>query len=395
MPGRQLTPEEDAAFQPLDPQMSAMEREARQARETGQLQGRISNRPGDPVPRNWFQNTVSGLTKGAQRGFTAQGVNPDILPGEEIPANIGDILGTLGATLGPFVAGPEVGIPAAGVYASAREANRQVDAGRNLKTINWPGVAGQGALGAVTGVVPISRTLSPAAKIGTSAGVGALAGAAGPAITQATEGNFNPTSPEVLQGAAAGGVVGGGFGALSPALEGIIARYLAAKAPLPTPQAPPPVGAPYSYTDLPADIIGPMSNIRSPRAGVESAPLPPIDGVPLLTGGKDVSPTMLSAHANKTLENALPADNPLEKLLRDRLDLQQLLSNFQEGGIPETPNADAAKMAQQQAILDYVTKALGGAKEIQGNVQNQAAQKQQAILEYIQQALQRGPEPPK
>jgi hypothetical protein len=83
-----------------------------------------------PQEPNLLTSTFSGLAKGLGRGVTAEGYNPEIAPGEEGAAAVGDFLGAAGVNTLPYLAGPGAGLAVNTIYAGARETNRELNQGK-------------------------------------------------------------------------------------------------------------------------------------------------------------------------------------------------------------------------------------------------------------------------
>jgi hypothetical protein len=58
----------------------------------------VTPKPEEP---NLYMSTLTGLGKGLGRGVTAEGYNPEIMPGEEGAAAVGDFVATAGVNILP------------------------------------------------------------------------------------------------------------------------------------------------------------------------------------------------------------------------------------------------------------------------------------------------------
>lgn len=169
-----------------------------------------------PEEPNLFMSTLTGLGKGLGRGVTAEGYNPEILPGEEGAAAVGDFVSTAGVNMLPYLAGPGAGLAVNTIYAGARETNRELNQGKRLDQLNPVAIGGQAALGALTSKLPPAVGRGLVSRVLTGAGIGAATGVSGRAIEQwADTGKVDFTDPTMAQAALFGGGIGGGVGAVS------------------------------------------------------------------------------------------------------------------------------------------------------------------------------------
>lgn len=173
----------------------------------------VTSKPEEP---NLFMSTLTGLGKGLGRGVTAEGYNPEILPGEEGAAVVGDFVSTAGVNMLPYLAGPGAGLAVNTIYAGARETNRELNQGKRLDQLNPVAIGGQAALGALTSKLPPAVGRGLVSRVLTGAGIGAATGVSGRAIEQwADTGKVDFTDPTMAQAALFGGGIGGGVGAVS------------------------------------------------------------------------------------------------------------------------------------------------------------------------------------
>jgi hypothetical protein len=151
---------------------------------------------------------AGAFAQGVGLGATAGLYRPEVEPGTEFASGAGDFLGTAAANVLPYLAGPEAGIPANAAYAALREGTREASLGQEL---NPAAIAGQGALGALTGKLPAALGRGAVPRLLTGAGLGATTGASGRAIEQlADTGQID--YEDLLGPALFGGAIGGGVG---------------------------------------------------------------------------------------------------------------------------------------------------------------------------------------
>ncbi|MBY0451233.1 MAG: ParB/RepB/Spo0J family partition protein [Cyanobacteria bacterium] len=159
---------------------------------------------------------TSGFFKGLGRGATAEGYNPELSEAEQIPAAVGDFVGTGAVNLLPYLAGPGAGLVVNTGYAGLRETNRELNQGKRLDQLNPVAIGGQAALGALTSKLPPAVGRGLISRVLTGGGIGAATGVSGRAIEQwADTGKVDFTDPSMGQAALFGAGIGGGVGAVS------------------------------------------------------------------------------------------------------------------------------------------------------------------------------------
>lgn len=162
-------------------------------------------------------NPFGAFTGGVLQGATAFAARPQIAPQDAGWQTAGNLLGSLAPIgIGAFTGGPLGAAAGAGAVAAGADIYRQdMEAAAGLrKNFNFASPLIQGGLGAALAPIPFAAKgmgLLPRAALG--AGVGAVTGAAGPAVEMATDPMGATTGADVARAA----LMGAGIGSLGAA----------------------------------------------------------------------------------------------------------------------------------------------------------------------------------
>lgn len=168
-----------------------------------------------------LQKTATGLLKGLANGIVA-GAGPNASRGEEGAYAVGDVLGAIGVNVAALFAGPLA--PAVWVgYGLAREANREVDAGKPLNPV---AIAASGAISAIPGTTAIRVPFGVAGRIGAGMAAGYASDLANRGVQQLGDtGRIDARQLDYTPGL--GTVMGGTVGLLShPGVSQAFQKYL-------------------------------------------------------------------------------------------------------------------------------------------------------------------------
>jgi hypothetical protein len=167
------------------------------------------------------EQTASGFIKGVANGIVA-GAGPKATTGEEGAYAVGDILGAVGINSAALLTGVFAPAVWAG-YGLAREANREVDAGKPLNPV---AIAASGAISAIPGTAAVKVPLGTLGRIGTGVATGYTSDIANRGVQQLGDtGHINPKTLDYRPGL--GTVTGGTVGLLShPTVSQAFQKYL-------------------------------------------------------------------------------------------------------------------------------------------------------------------------